>query len=246
MARRRPRDDGKGAGLEAELRREDAEIGAGRALATHAPRWLREFLEDQSRDHFIHSTVDVNTWQTHPPTVAAARPARCPACGRASRVPGRALGLHGHGVRSRQVRGPQTPDAAPALVVLDLRRYRCTACAAVMTVAPREVVAHRLFAAPAIALALALWGLLGQTARAVRARVSPWRVVGATAAAGWSQLRRWAAAAPDVFARARLAPGHRDRRTAAAVATVLRGFAPVGARDRALATQVALGAVAAV
>jgi hypothetical protein len=204
-------------------------------------------LEDQSPSHFVHSALDVNTWQARPPGVDDVRPAHCPGCGAASREPGRALVLHGHGVRARQVRGPRAPDAPPALVVLDLRRYRCTACAAVTTVAPRDLLPRRLFAAPAIALALALWGLAQLAARAVRARVSPWRVVGATAAAGWTQLRRWARVAPQLFARAHLAAVPGPLRGAAAhAATVLRGFAPPTVRTAAVVAQVAAGAVHAV
>jgi hypothetical protein len=201
-------------------------------------------LEDQSRRHFIHSALDVNTWAARPPAVADVRPAQCPACGVASRVPGRALTLHGHGVRARQVRGPQTPDGPPVQRLLDLRRYRCTACTAVLTVAPRDLLPHRLFAAPAIALALALWGLVRLTARRVRARVSPWTVVGASAGAGWSQLRRWAVAAAGLFPGAALpAVAGPIRGVAQRVAAVLRGFAPPTARARDVAAQVALGAV---
>jgi len=55
-------------------------------------------------------------------------------------------------------------------------------------------VRRRLFSGAAIALSLALWAAARQSARWVRTQVSPWRVVGASAAATWSSLRRWALA----------------------------------------------------
>jgi hypothetical protein len=60
-------------------------------------------------------------------------------------------------------------------------------------VTPREVLRRRLFSAPAIALALALFGVSEVALTEVRARISPWATVGATAAAGWVSLRRWVA-----------------------------------------------------
>ena len=63
-----------------------------------------------------------------------------------------------------------------------------------MTVAPREVRTKRLYSGAAIALALALFGVLGLSLREVRTRVSPWAKVGPTAAATWCSVPRWAAA----------------------------------------------------
>ena len=102
----------------------------------------------------IRSERDVKSWMEAMPSTDAVRPARCPV--------GQGLGLHGHGVRTRQGRGPAEPDAAPQVRVFCVRRYRCTRCRATATVVPREVLTRRLFTAGAIALALALalWGLL--------------------------------------------------------------------------------------
>jgi hypothetical protein len=72
------------------------------------------------------------------------------------------------------------------------RRYQCQRCGTCMLVVPGEVLRRRLYTAPAIGLALALWALLGLTASGVRARVSPFAVVGAAAAGRWTTLRRWA------------------------------------------------------
>jgi hypothetical protein len=72
------------------------------------------------------------------------------------------------------------------------RRYRCVACGAVIIVVPREVRGRRVYSVAAIAMALALWGLVGATAATVRARVCPAKTLGFTAASGWATLRRWA------------------------------------------------------
>ena len=125
------------------------------------------------------------------PSVEAARPGRCPGCQVASRPPGQRLRLHGHGFRNRQVQGPLVATGPPQIITLRLRRYKCTQCGAMIVVGPRGLLAGRLYSAAAIALALASWALLAQPATEVRRRVSPWCVVGATAAAGWASLRRW-------------------------------------------------------
>lgn len=70
------------------------------------------------------------------------------------------------------------------------RRYRCLRCSAVMLVVPRGVMPGRLYGAPAVALALCLWGLVALSAGAVRDRVSAWGEAGATAWGRWATLRR--------------------------------------------------------
>jgi hypothetical protein len=99
--------------------------------------------------------------------------------------------MHGHGLRERQLRGVLEPGGPPVIVVLRLRRYLCLECGAVVTVVPRGVLRGHLYSAGAIALALALFGIDELSEAAVRARSSPWRIVGATAATGWCALRRW-------------------------------------------------------
>lgn len=87
-----------------------------------------------------------------------------------------------------------TVGGSSGVFELRLRRYRCTACEAVILVGPRGLVRRRLFTGSAIAAALMRWGVRRQTAAEVRGRVSPWRVVGSAAAGGWVALRRWARA----------------------------------------------------
>jgi hypothetical protein len=58
----------------------------------------------------------------------------------------------------------------------------------------REVEPRRHYSRPAIALALALLGLCGQSEATIRQAISPWRI---TATSGWATLRRWVAAVRD-------------------------------------------------
>ncbi|MCP3170239.1 hypothetical protein [Myxococcus qinghaiensis] len=159
----------------------------------------------------------------------AVRPARCPECGAASRPVGGALGLHGHGLRQRQVLGPlEWGDAAQARVVA-VRRFRCTACGATCTVCPREVLTRRLYAATAIGLALALFGLLWRPVAGVRAQVSPWRVVGPGSEGRWCALAAWVRALPRGGLFRALPPCPEDwspRRIAARAAAALAARAP--------------------
>jgi hypothetical protein len=182
-----------------------------------------------------------------PPSVEEVRPGRCPGCGAAARPVGGRLGLHGHGLRERQQRGPAASDSAPVVRVVALRRYRCVACAAVIAVVPRDVESRRHYSRPAIALALALWSLTSLPPAEVRRRISPWPVVGATAAAeGWVTLRRWARAgrAGRLFgAVGRLLVGTL-RQVAGLLAAVALGHAPPILRHLPREAQVFHGAVA--
>ena len=90
----------------------------------------------------------------------------------------------------RQVLGPGSPGAAPAHIVVQLRRYRCRACNAILIVGPRGLVPRRWYGAGAIALALVMYAG-GATSAATRARVSPVHVVGASAVERWATLVRW-------------------------------------------------------
>jgi len=166
----------------------------------------------------VYSALDVKGWRASPPSVEGVRPGVCPGCGAASRPAGGALGLHGHGLRDRQLRGPPDVDAEPTTIVLACRRYRCVGCGAVITVVPRGVAPRKHYGQAAIAMALALWALAGQPAAAVRRRVCAWSVTGA-AATGWRTLRRWADTA-------RRALGGDRRAAAARAAQIAAGRAP--------------------
>lgn len=130
------------------------------------------------------------------PSVEAARPSRCPACGAASNPPGQALRLHGHGIRERIRLGPEELGDGSAIGSVTVRRYRCTRCSAVLVVVPRGVLPRKRYGAVAVALALALWSVEGMPAAEVRSCVSPFPFVGHDARRGWGSLRRWARGSP--------------------------------------------------
>lgn len=121
--------------------------------------------------------------------VDSLRPLACSACHRPRGLPG-ALGLHGHGVRRRQQRGPVQVDQPPTIIAVPVRRYICTACHAITTVTP-PMLRRKLYSAFAIAWALALFGLLGLPPPHVRTRVSPWSIWGSNRQT-WRSLTRWA------------------------------------------------------
>ena len=152
----------------------------------------------RSTPQIVHHAFDVKTWLAHPPTVDAARPAAC-CCGEPSRPTGGLLGLHGHGVRDRQLRGPPTATGAPTTLTLACRRYRCAHCAAVLTVVPRGVAPRRHYGFAAIAMALTLWLIAGEPVHEVRRRVCAWQLT-RESTSSWSTLRRWSRAMGDRFA----------------------------------------------
>ncbi len=118
--------------------------------------------------------------------------------------------LHGHGSKERQQRGPPTADGEPVVSTLKVRCYHCQRCGAVIRSAPKTVCYRRLYSAPAIGFALALWGLMRLSVAEVRARISPWKILGASAPQRWQTLRRWAQAvrAQTLFACVRKCPEH--------------------------------------
>lgn len=137
--------------------------------------------------------------------------------------------LHGHGLRERDQWGPAEAGGLSEIIGILVRRFACQGCGAVITVVPRSILPRRLYSAGAIGLALALWGVAGMVPAEVRARVSPFTVVGATAAAGWASLRRWSRAvrAGRLFPVVRALPeGASLRQVAARAATTLAAFAP--------------------
>jgi hypothetical protein len=173
--------------------------------------------------------LEVKSWEARLPSVEEARPASCPSCGIASRPTGGRLRLHGHGLRTRDQWGPPEATAPPTVREIVSRRYCCQECGAVLSVLPRGILRRRLYSAPAIGVALALWGVEGLAPRDVRRRVSPWPIVGATAAKGWMSLRRWAreVRAAALFACVRALPtGASLRKVAARAATTLVAYAP--------------------
>ena len=118
----------------------------------------------RSDTRIIQSGIDVKFWAQVPPSCSAVRPASCPGCGAASREPGKSLRVVGHGLRGRDVEGPEEPEAGPASRTVLARRYRCLGCGAVLVVVPRGVARTLRYTLDAIGYALALWGYAQRTA----------------------------------------------------------------------------------
>ncbi len=202
--------------------------------------------EGQGSTRIVYAELDVKSWRARLPSAGEVRPASCPCCRAPSRPAGGRLVIHGHGLRTRDQWGPPDATASPPEVgEVACRRYHCLACGAVLLVVPRGILRRRLYSAGAIALALALWGVDGLAPREVRARVSPWRIVGTAAAIGWASLRRWARAV-RAFALFRcvraLLVGARLRAVAARAATTLAAYAPSAAEALPIPTRAFLGA----
>ena len=202
-------------------------------------------MEGQSSSRIVYIGIDVKSWTTRLPTVDEARPGECPVCGEASRPAGGRIVLHGHGLRPRDQWGPPDATAPPSVLEVLGRRYACQACGAVLLVVPGGVLRRRLYSAAAIALALAIWSLEEQIPAEVRARVSPWRIVGPAAAAAWASLRRWAKAVrgDQLFPVVRELPADASlREVAARAVTTLAALAPSSAEGLPLGSRAFLGA----
>jgi hypothetical protein len=202
-------------------------------------------LEDQSSSRIVHFRIDVKSWTARLPDVDEVRPGRCVACGAPSRPAGGRIVLHGHGIRARDQWGPRDATAPPEVYEVFGRRYECQQCGAVMLVVPGGVLRGRLYSAAAIALALAVWSIEGKAPAEVRARVSPWRLVGPAAADAWASLRRWAKSVRNsrLFPMVRVLPADAClRQVAARAATTLAALAPSSAERLPLGTRAFLGA----
>ncbi len=221
------------------------EIGDGKRVSARPPSCPGPVSAgDQSDLRIVHAAVGVKRWLARPPTVDEVRPGRCPSCEAPSRPVGGTLGLHGHGLRERDQWGPVEVGGTPRLLGILARRYECQSCGAIVMVVPRGVVYRRLYSGGAIALALAFWGVAGLAPAEVRKRVSPFAIVGATAAAGWASLRRWSRAvrAGRLFPVVRALPAQATlRQVAARAATTLAAYAP-GAGGLSIDSAAFLGA----
>lgn len=129
------------------------------------------------------------------PSVDSVRPGRCPRCSTPGRTAAGGCGLHGHGLRVRQLLGPAAVGGVPVLREVTVRRYRCQGCGLVMTVTTEALLPRKHYGAGSIGLALSLWSVTRWPAAKVREALSPWTRIGAAAATGWASVKRWARAA---------------------------------------------------
>lgn len=132
----------------------------------------------------------------------------------------------GHGIRERTVLGPLEPNGPAESLTLELRRYRCRDCGAVVVSAPQGVLKGKLYGAMAVAIALSLWSGERIAGWRIRRRVRPsareddeytkWH--------GWRSLSRWATRAQEWWSTLRPTAGTALER-ASSVVTQLAGHA---------------------
>jgi hypothetical protein len=106
-------------------------------------------------------------------------------------VPGERIGVRGHGLRTRLQLGPPGLLGPPEEVLIEVRRYRCRRCGAVIVVAPRDVLPLLRYRARAVVMALAYLAQ-GEPSPAIRRRVSPQSVLGHEGRRSWRAPSRWA------------------------------------------------------
>jgi hypothetical protein len=125
--------------------------------------------------------------------------------------------------------GPVEPLRDPVALDVSCRRYLCVACGAVVLVVPSGMLRGRRYSGPAIAQALALFGLGRLSPAEVRRRTSADKFIGTTASAGWVTLLRWCEAVRDgrLFPDVRASPASFTRRQVAErAASTIGGRAP--------------------
>jgi hypothetical protein len=127
-------------------------------------------------------------------------------------------------------------------VVVRVRRFRCLACGAVITVVPAGVAARRHFGAGTLGLALALHGRGDDSVREIRDRLGG---VGPPEGGGWITLRRWGDAVRRgaLFPRLGAIPIASPRGRAARAATILATYAAPALARESFEAQVFAGAV---
>ena len=137
--------------------------------------------------------------------MGAVRPPRCLECGCEAVVPGRPLGLHGHGTRARSLLGPESPGLRPREEEILLRRYLCQRCGAVLVVGPHEVLPGLRYRATAVVIALAQLAE-GWSSVVIRQQVSSQKILGHEGRRSWRAPARWARRAQHLWPWIRAGP----------------------------------------
>ena len=136
-------------------------------------------------------------------------------------------GIHGHGLRARMVLGQLGVGEPRGVHEVELRRYRCLSCRAILVVGPWDLLPGMLYSLVTVVLALAQWGM-GTATGSVRARLGAFAVVGLAGRLSWRSLRRWASrAAPgQVLERVDVSLGGTMRERAARWVHIVAGAGP--------------------
>lgn len=151
--------------------------------------------------------------------------------------------MHGQGLSARQARGVLALDGDAEVVVINVRKFECQRCGAVMTVVPSELLPRRQYTAPSIALALCLWLVEGCADSTVRARMCAWRITSTRGTRGWAQLYRWARSASTLFVLPRPVVVECSlHETARAVLATLAALAPITKHSSSMGARVFAGA----
>jgi len=136
----------------------------------------------------LQSELQAKRWLYRDPSAEEVRPRRCVKCGEKHGVGAR---ITGNGRRKRRLKGPRGLDGEPTVTVVMGRRYECQECGGAMFVVPREIAGRFRYTLRAMLLALAYWGLEGQSGGEVRERISPEPRRGFLEPRLWPSLRRW-------------------------------------------------------
>jgi hypothetical protein len=191
--------------------------------------------QNESQINLVNAIVNVKSFAELDVGVEEARPAACAQCCVAAGCVGN-LRIHGHGTRPRDAWGPPSadPGAAPEVMGLRLRRYRCLECRHVMTVRPRLLARYFRYTTAAITLALWVWAVVGRSASAARGEVSPLPIRGLSEVDRWRSLGRWLGRLDDLFGLPEEL-GERGRALAHRAAQLMTARAPpeLAARARA-------------
>ena len=149
-------------------------------MRQHPPVGPDDVLGESHRDppRVVRFALSVRDWIADTPNVLDARPPIPPCCHFASSLPGGRLVLHGHGCRTRTVRGILTNDETPTLQELLARRYLFATCGVTSTVVPADVLPRKHFGVVTIARAFAVDGAIRQSLDAVYRSLNPARVRG--------------------------------------------------------------------
>ena len=203
------------------------------------------WLMPTSQPKVVVSPLSVKVWLEDIPSVDRVRPAVCPRCEAPSRPPGRPLGLHGHGLRSRWCLGFVEWGEPPGEHVLEVRRFLCTGCEQTCTVVPRGICPGRLYLIGTIGAALALWALSDPPVSAVdvRRKCSPFeRPSGRLPPRDWAALRRWAEA-DELWGGASSDSDLGPKPRAEVLASICVGRGPPSTRGQPAAKRAFFGAV---